>query len=284
MAIVPSRVVDRLATGLKRFQPILSAAKSRDAGEADTATIVKDVLSEVFGYDKYSEITSEHLIKGTFCDLAVKLEGKLQLLIEVKAIGLELKEAHMKQAVDYAANQGVEWVTLTNGAIWRIYRIFFAQPISQELVFECDLLSMNPKNRAQVESLYLFAKEGQSKSVLHDYHAQRQAMSRYYLGAMILSDVVVDVIRRELRRMSPGVKIEVEELKSVLAEEVLKRDVVEGEKAIEARRKFYKVQTKALKAKAKAAAANGGDALDLGDCGSTSNDGMDSAASEDSPE
>ena len=55
------------------------------------------------------------MIRSTFCDLAVKLDGHLAFLIEVKAIGLELKEQFVKQAVDYAANQGVEWVVLTNG-------------------------------------------------------------------------------------------------------------------------------------------------------------------------
>lgn len=147
---------ERLLFGLKGFQPILSAAKARDAGEADTSTIVKDLLSEVFGYDKYAEITSEYMIKGSYCDLAIKLEGKLQILIEVKAIGLELKDAHVTQAVNYAANQGLEWVFLTNGAIWRIYRVVFGQPISQELVYECDLLSLSPKNRAQLENLFLW--------------------------------------------------------------------------------------------------------------------------------
>ena len=61
------------------------------------------------GYDKYAEITSEHMISDTFCDLAVKLDGALALLIDVNAIGLELTDAHIKQAVDYAANQGCDW-------------------------------------------------------------------------------------------------------------------------------------------------------------------------------
>lgn len=247
MPTIPSKVFDRLTSGLRRFQPILSAAKSRDAGEADTSTIVKGMLSEMFGYDKYSEVTSEFMIKGTYCDLAIKLDGKLSLLVEVKAIGLDLKDAHAKQAIDYAANQGVEWVVLTNGAVWRIYRVFFVQPISQEQVYECDILSLNPKNRAQVESLFLLAKEGQSKSVLHEYHAQRQAMSRHYLGAVILEDVVLDVIRRELRRLSPDVKIDREELRDVLKQEVLKREVIEGEKADEARRKIARAQKRPLR-------------------------------------
>ena len=112
----------------------LMAAKARDVGESDTVTIVTDMLADVFGYEKYSEITSEYSIRGTFCDLATKIDGTLQTLIEVKAIGLELKDSHVKQAVDYAANQGVDWVLLTNGISWRVYHIIFAKPIDQELV------------------------------------------------------------------------------------------------------------------------------------------------------
>jgi predicted type IV restriction endonuclease len=112
---IPARVAERLAAGVKRFQPILSSAKARDVNESDTSMIVTDVLAEIFGYDKYSEVTRELCIRGTFCDLATRIDGKFQMLIEVKAIGLELKEGHVKQAVDYAANQGIEWVALTNG-------------------------------------------------------------------------------------------------------------------------------------------------------------------------
>ena len=52
MTSVPKKVAERLIAGIKRFQPILLAAKTRDVGEADTVTIVKDMLGEVFGYDK----------------------------------------------------------------------------------------------------------------------------------------------------------------------------------------------------------------------------------------
>ena len=253
MTAVPAKVYDRLTSGLKRFQPILSSAKARDAGEADTSTIVKDMLCDVFGYDKYTEVTAEHIIKGTFCDLAVKLDGKLQLLIEVKAIGLELKDGHIKQAVDYAANQGTEWVILTNGSTWRIYRVFFSQPIANELVFECDLLSINPKNRGAIENLFLFAREGQTKSVLQDFHAQRQATSRYFLAAVILSESVLEVIRRELRRAFPDVRIDSDQLREELVSEVLKREVTEGERADDARKKISRSQGKALRVRAKAA-------------------------------
>ena len=259
MATIPSKVQDRLSAGIKRFQPILAAAKSRDVNESDTVIIVTDMLAEIFGFQKYSEITSEYSIRGTFVDLAIKLDGSLQLLIEVKAIGLQLKESYIKQAVDYGANQGAEWVVLTNGAFWQIYKISFGKPISQELVLEIDFLNLNPKKSDDTEGLYLLTREGISKSMLGEYHAQRLALSRYFIGATVLSEPVLDVIRRELRRISPDVKIDNEQIQEVLVQEVFKRDVVEGEKAEEAQRKIARAATRSLR---KATKDSSGDELE----------------------
>lgn len=248
MASIPKKVAERLATGIKRFQPILSAAKARDVGEADTVTIIKDMLSDLFGYDKYSELTSEFAIRGTYCDLATKIDGVLQTLIEAKAIGLDLKDQHVKQAVDYAANQGVEWVLLTNGMCWRVYHITFAKPIDHELVVDIDFSNLNPRLESDLELLFLWCKEGWQKSALGEYNTQKQALSRFFIGAMIQSDPVLDVIRRELRRMSPDVRIDTEQIKDVLVNEVIKREVIEGERADEAKKKIARVAAKALRA------------------------------------
>src|SRR3954465_13334214 len=116
---ISAKLKDRLTTGLKRMIPIIIQQRTRDVSEADTVTLVKDLLAEVFGYDKYAEVTSEHAIRGTYCDLAIKIDGKIPKLIEVKAAGSALDDRHVKQIVDYASNQGVEWVVLTNASAWR---------------------------------------------------------------------------------------------------------------------------------------------------------------------
>jgi len=243
---IPQKIQERLSQGIKKFQPIIASAKARDLGESDTVTIVKDMLADVFGYDKYTELTSEYAIRGTYCDLAIKLDGTLQSLIEVKAVGLELKDAHVKQAVDYAANQGVDWVILTNGISWRVYHVIFAKPIDQELVVDVDLLALNPKTDA--ESIYLWCKEGWVRSALGEYKTQRQALSRFFIGATILTDPVLDTIRRELRRVSPDVKIDTDQIRAVLETEVIKRDVLEGDKAVEAKKKIARAANKSLRA------------------------------------
>lgn len=154
MSRVPARVAERLTTGIKRFQPILASARARDVNESDTVILVTDMLADIFGYDKYTEITSECAIRGTWCDLAIKQDGKFLLLIEVKAIGSELKEMQTKQAVDYASNQGVDWVVLTNAETWRVYKLTFGKPISSELVLELNLSQMQPRRDADAEMMY----------------------------------------------------------------------------------------------------------------------------------
>jgi len=248
MPSIPKKVAERLIAGIKRYQPIIAAAKARDVGETDTVTIVKDMMADIFGYDKYTELTSEFAIRGTYCDLAIKLDGKLSTLMEVKAIGIDLKEAHVKQAVDYAANQGVDWVLLTNGIRWCVYHVVFTRPIQTELVVDIDFATLNSRSEADLDHLYLWCKEGWQRSALGDFHTQKQALSRFFLGAMILTDPVLDVVRRELRRVSPDVRIDTDQIRAVLTNEVIKREVMEGEKADEAKKKIAKAISKSLRA------------------------------------
>lgn len=249
MPIVPKKVAERISNGIKRFQPILINAKTRDVNESDTVIIVTDMLSEIFGYDKYSEITSEHAVRSTYCDLATKLNGKIELLIEVKAIGLELKDNHVKQAIDYAANQGVDWVVLTNGIIWKVFKVSFTKPIDQEIICEFDVTTLNPKSNEHIEFLYLLSKEGWMKMSLEGFHEQKQALSKFFLGALILSDPVIETLKRELRKISPDVKISSDQIKEVVCQDVLKREVTEGEKSDEAKRKIARVFSKLSKTK-----------------------------------
>lgn len=247
MAIIPAKVRNRLVAGLKKYQPVLNLAKSKDVNESDTVMIITDILDEVFGYDKLLDITSEFAIKKTYCDLAIKVDGKLRLLIEAKAIGLDLKEDFLRQAINYGASSGVDWVILTNGIQWKVFKITFGKPVNRDIVYEFDLLSINPKKASDLELLYFLTKEGVRKSVLDEYHMQKQALSKYYVGQIILTDTVLDSIRRVLKKVSPDVKISNEKIEEVVKTEIFKREIFEGEKAEEAKKKV----TKCLKASTK---------------------------------
>ena len=57
------------------------------------------------------------------------------------------------------------------------------------------------------------------------------------LGAVLISDPILKLVRRQLKNMSPDAKFDLEQIKTVLSQEVLKREVIDGEKADEALKK-----------------------------------------------
>ena len=230
MANIKKKIKERIIYGLKKYQKILESAKIRDFNESDTVIIVSDIMADVLGYDKYMDLTTEFAIRSTFCDLAVKIGDKVQFLVEVKAIGIDLKESHIKQAVDYAANKGIDWTILTNGQIWHVYKISFQKPIEHELVFDIDFLNVNPKDPNVIEKLFLISKEGIVKSAIEDFQRRQQATNRFTIAAVIQSDTVINVIRRELKRIFKGIKIDKEQLAEIIRNDVIKRDIIEDER------------------------------------------------------
>lgn len=249
MAIVPSKIASRISEGLKRFQSIVESAKIRDVNESDTVVLLTGILSEILGFDKYNDITTELSIRGTYCDLALKIDNKITLLLEAKAVGIELKEAHVKQAVDYAANKGIEWVILSNAVTWKIYKIVFSKPIQNILVLELDFLKLNYKNQDDIEALSVLSKEALSKSSLDEYYTQKQATNRFMVGNIVCTEGVLAAVRKELRQIYPDIKVSVDEIRHVLMNEVIKREILTGEEAEEAKKKINKAHRKKEKLK-----------------------------------
>ena len=247
MASIPKRCLDRIGTEVRKYQKVLKSAKDRDINESDTVVIITDMLTDVFGYDKYEDITSEYSIRGTYCDLAVKVDEKVYYLIEVKAIGLDLKETHLRQAVGYGAQHGIQWVVLTNGIIWEIHRIKFERPISSELLCSIDFLELNPRKEEDQEMIFLLCKEGLSKAVIEDFHEHVKGVNKFIISAILQTDAGLSLIRRELRRVSPGISVDLEEVKSILIGEVLKRETIEGDDADDAKARVKKAASRQLK-------------------------------------
>lgn len=246
MPKIPKKVVDRLSKQLNAFNKILCDAKKRDVNESDTVTIITDMLADLFGFDKYSEVTSEQSIRGTYCDLAVKIDGAIKYLVEVKAIGLTLKDNHLRQVLNYGANHGIPWIVLTNGINWEIHRIKFERPIGCEHTCSINMLELNPRKADDLDRLYLLCKEGLAKDAIDQFHEHTQIVNRFVVAAIMQSDPVLNILRREIRRLAPNAKVTTEELAGLLPD-VLKRDVIEGELAQQAERRVNRAASKSLR-------------------------------------
>ncbi len=226
---IAKKTQDRLVAGLKKYQPIVRKLAERDISEADTVTVIKDMLTDIFGYDKYTELTSEQQIRGTFCDLAIRVDGKIHYLAEVKSAGTTLSENHLRQAVNYGAHQGIEWILLTNGIIWKVYRIKFSQPIDWEEVYTFDMGALSTRSTEDLSKLCMLCRENISTDALQSYHKQAQILNRYVVTELLLSDALVGSLRREMRRLFDGLKTSDDELRILLTNDVIKRDTLDGD-------------------------------------------------------
>ncbi|MBN1489759.1 MAG: restriction endonuclease subunit R [Phycisphaerae bacterium] len=243
---IPKKVQTRIKASLRKYRAVLQDARKADRSEQDTVTIITDMLADIFGYDKYSEITGEYCIRGTYCDLAVRIGGKVRFLMEVKAIAKDLKENHLRQATDYAAKEGIEWVVLSNGAEWQAYRMIFEQPVRYDHVFTIDFLAGGDDLN---EMIYMLSREGITKDAIGEYHEQRRVLNAYHLAAIILSDGVLAVLRRELRRVAPGMKITTDDVKDELVSEVIKRSILDSDEIKDAAKRIKRSKTRRMRSR-----------------------------------
>lgn len=251
MAYIPKKVAERFSKELGKFQKVIENARNRDLNEADTVDIINDILSSLFGYDKYTETTREFAIRGTYCDIAIVVDGNTKFLIEVKAVCLNLTENHLRQAMQYGSTHGVRWIVLTNGIDWQIHEIVLKDRVSVELVCRFNFLELKAKNNDDQQRLFLLCKEALDKAAIKDFHQYQQSVNRFSIGAILLGRPVIDTIRREIRKMSPGVKVENSEIEDIIQNEVLKREIVDGKKTKEAKSHYKRYLNKLKKQKAK---------------------------------
>ena len=148
----------RISEGLKRVQPIIQDAKADDAVEADTKKVVAYCLFEIFGHHRNPEVTSRHVDSEVFIDISITALS-LPFLLETKAIGLPLEDEYLNQAVNRAHKKSLEWLVLTNGQTWRVYKVIFSKPIDQVLITEIDLLTINPEAVEESKGLFMLCRE-----------------------------------------------------------------------------------------------------------------------------
>ena len=245
-----ARVLDRISAQIKKYTPILNQAVTKDENEANTSSIIRAMLCDVLGYDSFKDITAEKAIKGARADLAVVVDGTVRFLIEAKAVGISLKDRHVRQIVDYGANQGTDWVILTNGVNWNLYKIHFGQPIGENLLCEIDVLNSTPKSAKLAELIECFGNlshENFSTVSMNAYFEKKRLTSKFAVAAVLLSEPMLIEIRHKLRKMSPGLKVDVEYLEILLSNEVIKRELIDSDEGKAAQTLIKRLQKKLAK-------------------------------------
>ena len=132
-----------------------------------------------------------------------------------------------------------------------MYKIKFGQPVDYEQVSAFCLPDINLKNEEDQRKLFLLCREGITSDAMGIYHQHISVLNKFTVAQVILGDSVVGTIRREMRRTFPDLKIESESILDMLNNEILKREVLDGEKVKDAQQRLKKAANKNAKAQLK---------------------------------
>jgi len=220
-----SDTIERIRGGLRKYIKPMQEMIARDANEADTRLIVTDILCELLGYDKYSELATEYMIRGDFADYGIRVDGTVLAMVEVKRIKTTLNKRHLRQLEMYGVNEGVEWLMLTNAQVWQVYRLIPGMPVTVDLVLEVDLLSDGETIAKKADKLAHMSKSFMKHSTLDGLWKVTAATAPASLAEVILSDTVLDAARKELRRRT-GHAIDSADLGRLIRDSVILPDLV----------------------------------------------------------
>jgi predicted type IV restriction endonuclease len=203
-------------SALKTYRKKYLVGKYSELDESATRIMINSFLTDVLGYASLDEVKTEYMIRGTYADYIVQIKGKRHFIVEVKSMGLELSPKHLRQTVNYAANEGIEWALLTNGRRFQFYKILFQKPIDSRRVFSVDLSEDDTLEQAADNLQYLGKHLLPHKGLDNLWH-KYSALEPMNISRLLFSKPIINYIRRELRRTSKS-QFESEEIRGVIVE------------------------------------------------------------------
>jgi hypothetical protein len=188
----------KLQNAIKAYRKQYLTTSMVDLDESGTRIMINTFLSDVLGYKQLEEIKTEYMIRGTYADYVIQLNGVRHFLVEVKSLSLELSEKHLRQTINYGANEGIEYALLTNGRSFDFYKILFEKPINSRKIFSVDLGDAAGLKQA-VDMLQYLHKDSAAKKGFKLLWNRCEATDPFSVAGMLLSDPIISHIRKLIR-------------------------------------------------------------------------------------
>ncbi len=154
--------------------------KYPDMSEATTISALIDPLLELLGWNTRNpdEVQREFKVRGRkgfeHVDMALMIDGKPHVFIEVKSSGSLLEEGDEIQVTSYAFNSGVDWCVLTNGREIRVYDITGGKSLREKLLFTASI----DEYIENFDKIMLLSKESVKLGRLREWSLRRLTLEK----------------------------------------------------------------------------------------------------------
>lgn len=189
----------KLLNALKAYSKKFLYGKVTELDESGTRLMVNSFLTDVLGFTPIEEVKTEYMIRGTYADYVIQIKDVRQFLVEVKALSFALSDKHLRQAINYGANEGIEWALLTNGKCFDFYKILFNKPIESRKIFSLDL--SNPTQiKNCVEEIQYIHKDSITNKGLSLLWNKTCALDPVNVAGLLFAQPVTNFIKRSLKK------------------------------------------------------------------------------------
>ena len=125
-----------------------------------------------------------------------------------------------------------------------IHRVNLEERVHNERLFCFNVLDINPRQKEHQDLLFLLCKRGIQKDLIDDLYQYKQSVNRHIIGALLLTIPLTTAIKKELKKLKPGIKVTQDEIHEFIKTDVLKREVIDSEAGIDACKQVIKYSKK----------------------------------------
>lgn len=187
-----------LSKKLKEYKKKYLREEFSELNESATRIMVNYLLSDILGYKELEEVKTEYRVRSEYADYVVQVGRKKHFVVEVKSIDIDINENHLRQSLSYAANEGINWIVLTNGREIQLYRVGFGKPIKTTLIYQFDLIKLEDFKKAPGQIWYL-TKTAVERGDLEEFWRRADALRLDNLAKVLYCEDIVRRLRTELK-------------------------------------------------------------------------------------
>lgn len=189
----------KLLSALKVYNKKFLNGKTSELDESGTRLMINTFLTDVLGYIPIEEIKTEYMIKGTYADYVIQIKGIQHFLVEVKALSLQLSDKHLRQARHYGADEGIDWILLTNGRNFDFYKIVKEKAVEAKKIFSVDL-SDSKSLKESADCIEFLHRDSVLSKGLKLLWNKTTALDPEYISGLFHDKTVLNFIKRTLKK------------------------------------------------------------------------------------
>ena len=199
-AEIRQEYIDNVRQGFRQLHArLMQISKAEKSSEEEVRRWCIDALKTALNYSD-EEIDTEVRVLGKPVDIALKRDGHIFMVIECKNIRKTLGNSVRDQAATYASSLSAEWAVVTNGQLWKLYKVVPQPGKDPKLieVFDVALLDDDGVSDADAENLYLLTSRAVFSGDLTKMCHTIACTSKRRVLTALESERVIKAIRLEL--------------------------------------------------------------------------------------